>query len=142
VTISLASARRAGQHHATGRRPREEGRRFVKKSISILVAALALAGAPVARADPPQPICAVLLPDHAGTQHALRAAAEQITVQGCEAGDALLVIGTAYEPRAVAAAFCRRGAAVHISEVPYAGGVQSQLDCELPLLPAARRAAR
>lgn len=89
----------------------------------------------VAAAQFPFQVCTVMLLEETPAPEALREARKQISDQGCEPGDALVVIGSGFEARAMAAALCRRGAAVQISELRGAVGPEAQLDCELPILP-------
>lgn len=100
-----------------------------------IAAALAVACAALPAAAFPFQLCLVMLLEPAPRADALQAARAQIAAQGCEAGDPLVVVGSAFEPRAMAAALCRRGAGVQISEMRDSAGPQAQVDCELPHAP-------
>ncbi len=111
----------------------------------IIAAALlpCLAAAP-AHADPQFHPCTVMLfapqprpgdahlpTPRSGEEH-LTEALRQIAAHRCAPGDPLVVVGTDFQPRALAAILCRRGAGVHISDMPDTQDHTRQLDCEYP----------
>jgi hypothetical protein len=72
-----------------------------------------------------------------GEEH-LTEALRQIALHRCAPGDPLVVVGTGFQPRVLAAALCRGGAGVQISDMPETQDHTRQLDCEYPGRPRAR----
>jgi len=100
----------------------------------ILAAALlpALAAAP-ALADPFHPCTVTLFAAQPRSgEEQLTEARRQIAAHRCAPGDPLVVVGTDFQPRILAAALCRRGAAIQISDMPDTQNHTRQVDCELP----------
>lgn len=101
---------------------------------AILVAALCLVAALPARAAIVSHICTVMLLDAAANARGdlLAAAQAQLDREGCQAGDALIVIAAGVRPQQVTGALCRRGAGVQVSEKLDEASDLMQVDCEYP----------
>jgi hypothetical protein len=80
-----------------------------------------------------QPCTVLLFPaGPEGGRTPLDEARHQIERNGCAAGDPLVVLGTGFLPEPLAAALCRRGAGVQISDMAGTEGATRQFDCEYP----------
>ena len=97
---------------------------------ALLSACLAVAAPQAAQANPGFHPCTIMLGDT--TADPLAEAERQIASAGCAAGDPLVLVGSGFQPRLLAAALCRPGAGVQISEMPGLAGAEAQLDCEYP----------
>jgi hypothetical protein len=107
----------------------------------IIAAALlpCLAAAP-AHANSPFQACTVMLftAEPRSGEEQLTEALRQIAAHHCAPGDPLVVVGTHFQPRTLAAALCRGGAGVQISDMPDTQDHTRQLDCEVPARPRTR----
>ena len=101
--------------------------RFVAALLALWVAAPAMAQS-IHVAPGFQPCTVTLSTPDAPLLEAQR----QIERNGCAAGDPLVVVGTGFQPGPLAAALCRRGAGVQISDMSGTEGATRQLDCEYP----------
>lgn len=90
-----------------------------------------------ARAEVPQ-VCALLLPPPG--EDLVRAAHETLKRDGCQPGDALMVVGSGVSPAALMAGLCRAGAPVR--RVEWLDAETMQLHCEYPGQPGPRAARR
>ncbi|MCX8134851.1 MAG: hypothetical protein N3D18_12915 [Roseococcus sp.] len=89
---------------------------------------------PPARAGLVAHVCTLLLLDAEANARgeALATAKAQLEREGCQAGDPLVVIAAGLPPAPLAAALCRRGAGVQVSEKLDGTDALLQLDCEFP----------
>lgn len=111
---------------------------------AIVLAALCVFWAWPAQAQVVSHICTVMLLDAAANARGdvLAAAEAQLDREGCQPGDALIVIAAGVRPQQLTGTLCRRGAGVQVSEKLDEASDLMQVDCEYPGLRPRRRATR